>query len=222
VLHMTYHCTLLTNYFSHTTNRNSEMPPLPPNNRMLRLVVFDLDYTVWQPEMYQLYNGPRLVPAPKNLSARVLNEAATNVEGEILVDKDKTPIRVFEGASYALQEINRLRSEGHDIRAAVASRTDEPDWAHICMKHLLLSDGTTLKDCFDDRIVIDCWKSKTHHLTRLQQQTGVALEEMCFFDNEHWNIECVRKIGVHSVYTPDGMTRGAWKEALKAFGMTDW
>jgi hypothetical protein len=69
-----------------------------------------------EPEMYQLYNGPRLVPAPKNLSSRVLNEAATNVEGEILVDTDKTPIRIFEGASYAsLQEINRLQSEGHDI-----------------------------------------------------------------------------------------------------------
>jgi Acid Phosphatase len=50
----------------------------------------------------------------------------------------------------------------------------------------------------------------------------MTLEEMCFFNNEHWNIDCVRKIGVHSVYTPDGMTRGAWKEARKAFRMVDW
>ena len=191
-------------------------------SRILRLVVFDLDYTVWQPEMYQLDGSPKLVPAPKHISGRVLQEATTNQEGHILVDKSKTPITVFEGAAHALQEINRLRDEGHDIQAAVASRTDEPKWAHICMKHLLLQDGTTLKECFEDRIEIDCRNDKTHHLKRLQKQTGIPLEHMCFFDNEHWNIDCVRKIGVESIYTPDGMTRGAWKAALKVIEMHDW
>lgn len=192
------------------------------NNGILRLVVFDLDYTVWQPEMYELMGSPRLVRAPRDLCPRIRQEATTSSEEMILVDKERTPIRVFEGAAYALQEINRLRSDGHNIHAAVASRTDQADWAHVCMKHLQLPDGTTLSDCFQDRIEIDCMRDKTHHITRLQKKTGIALEEMCFFDNEHWNIECVRKIGVLSIYTPDGMTRGAWKDALKAFQMHDW
>lgn len=193
--------------------------------RILRLVVFDLDYTVWQPEMYQLYGSPRLVDASslKHIkSDRVLQEAQTDTKGQILVDKSGTPIRVFEGASHALMEINRLRDDGHDIHAAVASRTDEPKFAEICMRHLQLKDDATLKDCFEDRIEIDCYNDKTHHLKRLHQQTGIAYKDMCFFDNEHWNVECVRKLEVESIYTPDGMTRSAWKDALKVFGMTDW
>lgn len=50
----------------------------------------------------------------------------------ILVDKKKTPIRVFEGAAYVLQEKNRLRNDGHNIQAAVASRTDQEEWAQWC------------------------------------------------------------------------------------------
>lgn len=193
--------------------------------RILRLVVFDLDYTVWQPEMYQLSgNGPKLVDASKvkHVSGRDLQEATTKTKGKILVDGSNTPIQVFEGAAHALMEINRLREDGHDIFAAVASRTDEEKWATICMDHLQLPDGSTLKQCFDDRIEIDCYNDKTHHLRRLQKQTGVPYDQMCFFDNEYWNIECVRKIGVASIYTPDGMTRSAWKEGLKIFEMNDW
>jgi magnesium-dependent phosphatase 1 len=190
----------------------------------LRLVVFDLDYTIWQPEMYQLNGSPRLIPIPnkKIISGKVLQEAQTNVMGQILVDGDQEPIRVFEGASHALQEINRLRQEGHDISAAVASRTDEPKWAHICLKHLQLSDGTTLHQCFEDRIVIDCMHDKQYHLKRLQGMTGIKYEEMCFFDNEHWNITCVQKLGVPSFFTPHGMTRSAWTAALKHFHMQDY
>ena len=202
------------------TQYTMAMPKM--SNGILRLVVFDLDYTVWQPEMYQLYGSPRLARVPKGLCPIVRQESMTTSDDMILVDKEKTPIRVFEGAAYALQEINRLRSDGHDIHAAVASRTDQEEWAHTCMKHLQLPDGTTLSDCFQDRIEIDCMRDKTHHIRRLEKKTGIPLHEMCFFDNEHWNIECVRKIGVLSLYTPDGMTRRAWKEALKAFGMHDW
>ena len=43
---------------------------------------------------------------------------------------------------------------------------------------------------------------------------------MVFFDNEMRNITSVKKLGVKCVYTPDGMTRQAWHEALSMFGMT--
>ena len=90
------------------------------------------------------------------------------------------------------------------------------------MQYLCLEDGMSLKECFQDRVDIDCYNDKTHHLTRLQKQTGIPFEEMCFFDNEYWNIKCVMPIGVSSFYTPKGMTREAWKDALKEFGMADW
>mmetsp|Transcript_24904 Transcript_24904/g.36486 ORF Transcript_24904/g.36486 Transcript_24904/m.36486 type:complete len:195 (-) Transcript_24904:193-777(-) len=191
--------------------------------RMLRLVVFDLDFTIWQPEMYQLWGKPRLTPIKHlNLSKQTLKEAQTTDANKILTDNSKTPITVFGGAAHALMEINRLREEGHDIQAAVASRTDEPDFANTCMQHLKLDDGTTLAECFGDRIVIDCYNDKTHHLEQLRKQTDIPYDDMCFFDNEHWNIQCVQGINVHSIYTPDGMTKKAWRDALKHFEMTDW
>lgn len=65
----------------------------------LRLAVFDLDYTVWQPEMYQLYGNVRLVKADGyQLSAIEKHETKTTKDGMILTDKSGTPIRVFSGA----------------------------------------------------------------------------------------------------------------------------
>jgi hypothetical protein len=64
----------------------------------LELAVFDLDYTVWQPEMYQLYSKPQLSEPSKNTSAQIKREAKTTKEGMILVDKNGSPMRVFPGA----------------------------------------------------------------------------------------------------------------------------
>ena len=67
---------------------------------ILRLAVFDLDYTVWQPEMYQLWGKPKLVPteSTRQLSPIILQEAKTKVNGHILIDPQGSPMRVFSGA----------------------------------------------------------------------------------------------------------------------------
>ena len=65
---------------------------------MMRLAVFDLDYTVWKPEMYQLYGSPRLTQPSNRVSETVLEEARTTEHPKILVDSSGTPIRVFPGA----------------------------------------------------------------------------------------------------------------------------
>ena len=63
------------------------------------LAVFDLDYTVWQPEMYQLYSKPKFIPTPPGLSEKVLQETKTVKEGMILADSTRgSPMRVFRGA----------------------------------------------------------------------------------------------------------------------------
>ena len=79
--------------------------------RVLELVVFDLDYTIWDPEMYQLCGKPTLVDASEyNLSKKQLEESRTIHEGKILVDipsssrgryrhtYQRQPMRVFSGA----------------------------------------------------------------------------------------------------------------------------
>ena len=119
----------------------------------------------------------------------------------------------------ALCEIKRLNNDGHDIKVAVASKTDEPSWAQICMDHMVIDDGSILKDVFGDLVEIS-YGSKVGHIKRLNHKTGIPFEEMCFFDNEYWNIQDVsRALPVKCIYTPDGMTRQAWEQAKAEFGL---
>lgn len=171
----------------------------------LKLAVFDLDFTIWKPEMYQIHGPPK-----QRLKSGQ----------HIVVDRSNTEIIVFEGASFALAEINRLRQDhGMDIQAAVASRTDEPQWAHQCMDWLTANDGKTLTECFDH--VEIGFDDKKWHFQRLKRATGIDYESMVFFDNEMRNIRSVQKLGVKCIYTPDGMTKEAWFEAIEMFGIDD-
>jgi hypothetical protein len=71
---------------------------------LMKLAVFDLDYTLWRPEMYQLNGPPHLTPIEKvktrklKLSPAMLKEARTNLEDHVLVDRRGNLMRVFDGA----------------------------------------------------------------------------------------------------------------------------
>lgn len=167
----------------------------------IRLAVFDLDFTIWKPEMYEI-DGP-----PK----RKTKGGTTTV-----TDRQNTEITIFDGANYALTHINDLRENKKiDIEAAVASRTDEPEWAQKCMDWLIVDDGKSLTSCF--AFVELGFSDKKEHFKRLKKKTGIAYSSMVFFDNEMRNIVSVQELGVKCIYTPDGMTREAWHEALEAF-----
>ena len=130
---------------------------------------------------------------------------------------------MWSNRSFALREINRLREdEGLDIRAAIASKTDEPTYAKFCMTHLVIDEdkGTTLADCFDSRLVEISYGDKTNHFQRLHHKTDIPYGQMIFFDNERWNITSVSKLGVKCFYTPNGMdTNQHWINARKLFDL---
>ena len=69
-----------------------------------KLIVFDLDNTIWSPELYQLRNLQRANTTP-------------------VAGKD---VKLFEGARAALDAKSKIPG----IKFAVASRTKSVDWAH--------------------------------------------------------------------------------------------
>ena len=202
----------------------------------MQLVVFDLDFCIWQPEMYQIQGPPVLKnlksiqPKPKrkrrndvqNLAVPLPKKPNSNQKGMVVTDRNGTPIVVFDGASFALSEINRWRQQKDDsikrnIRVAIASCTNEPSYARKCMDWLVVDDGSTLASCFDCIEIRPGDKRK--HFQSLQRITGVPYEEMCFFDDYDLNINNVRTLGVKCFHTPKGMTIDIWEEALGTFDL---
>ena len=58
---------------------------------------------------------------------------------------------------------------------------------------------------------------KQRHFEQLQRKTQIPFENMCFFDDTYRNIQSVSQLGVKCVWTPKGMTRDQWDEALDLF-----
>ena len=89
-------------------------------------------------------------------------------------------------------------------RVAVASCCDEPAWARECMSKFVVAPDVTLQQVVS---LSEIHKgSKADHLRNISRDSGVALRDMVFFDNEKHNCNTVQGVGVTSVHTPRGVT----------------
>lgn len=171
-------------------------PPAPPPIRDLsqpRLVVFDLDFTLWQPELYQLSSGP---PFKASSDGCVLTARGERLD-------------LFPAARSALAELGDA-----GVPVAIASRASERDWALQIMRLLRVDSKRTVADVVGDSPVVIQGGSKTKHLRHIAHETGVPLREMIFFDNERSNIQEVEKLGVTCVYCPRGLKDGVYRDGL--------
>lgn len=170
------------------------------------LVVFDLDDTVWWPEMYMTAGNFHFEPPG---STRV-------------VDRLGEELTIHPGARVAIEEmLNRPRWRRANAQIAFASRTDEPAWAMEAMRLLRVCTDprgrdVTLEDAVDHAEVYPV-RSKTEQFHRLKEKSGVPFDEMLFFDNESRNVREVAALGVCCQYTPDGMTVEHWREGLAKY-----
>lgn len=87
--------------------------------RLPKLIAFDLDGTIWTPDMYQLWGGGAPFVADGDGSKK-------------LFDRQGAPVRLLGISSRVLQE---LKSEDRwsDTVVAWVSCTDEPEWAAECL-----------------------------------------------------------------------------------------
>ncbi|XWX01196.1 hypothetical protein V2A60_009222 [Cordyceps javanica] len=204
--------------------------PLP------RLIVFDLDYTLW-PFWVDTHPTPPL-------KANAAHTAAADRYGE--------DFAFYEDVPHILQQLPRLgagsssttssdASAAAPIKLGVASRTSATALARELLKLLHVPSAPTTGtgtgtaadssattgtaggggkarragDVFDAGMEIYPG-SKIKHFEALQKRTGVRYEDMLFFDDESRNMETER-LGLTMHLIRDGMS---WAEVEK--GVEEW
>jgi magnesium-dependent phosphatase 1 len=142
-----------------------------------KLIVFDLDYTLW-PFWVNTHVSPPLKPSPNHDST-----------------KDRFG-ETFAFYNEVASILPALRERG--IKIGVASRTMAPDLAKEMLRLLQISDGEGKKkkaiEYFDYLEIYP--GSKIAHFVKLQKQTSLRYEDMLFFDDESRNRN-VESLGVH-------------------------
>lgn len=177
--------------------------------RRPRLVVFDLDGTLWDPEMYHLWGGGGAPFKP-----------ARDNSGDV-EDRSGTIVHLLGNSRPLLADLTRA-DEWKDTQVGVASSTDEPDWAEECMQKIVVVPGDEplkMKQCIDWEVIRK--GNKRDHFRDLQRKTGVEFADMIFFDNERRNIVAVEPLGVTCVLVPRGMTTKKWDEGLRDFAVAN-
>lgn len=165
-----------------------------------RVIVWDLDGTLWSPEMYQLYGG-----AP----------FARHEESGDVRDARGEWVRLLGDARAILAALKRDKPH---IKVGVASTCDEPEWARECLRKIVVEGDAALEGHFHGDVV-EIYKAYTKevHLRAIAKKSSCALHEMMFFDNQRDNIGVAKQLGVFAVYTPHGVTNAIFEESMKKF-----
>jgi magnesium-dependent phosphatase 1 len=171
-------------------------------SKLPRVLVFDLDGCTWWPEMYHLWGGGG---SPFKALAN------GNVK-----DRAGTEVKIMADLRSILKEV-KTEAKWAGTRVAVASSCDEPSWARECIRMIKLDESLGLGDVFEPSLTEIYKSSKSAHLREISAKSNLNLSDMMFFDNEWGNCQTVAKIGVTVVYTPKGVTRQLFEEALSRF-----
>ena len=163
-----------------------------------KVVVFDLDGCLWDPEMYMLsWRGG----------------APFEPDGDAMLSQSGERVVLLGAAREILREL-RTTDDWSATKVAISSRTDEPAWAAELLDKFRVDD-MVLGDCFDAREITK--ESKSSHFRRLKEKYSCDYEDMLFFDNEYGNCREISSLGVTVAFSPDGVTGDVWAEAVAAF-----
>eukprot|EP00944_MAST-04C_sp_MAST-4C-sp1_P005800 g5800.t1 len=168
-------------------------------SKLPKLVAFDLDGTLWNPEMYQLWgSGGSPFTVDNQGTMRDCGGVQVSLIGE------------------TKQILRELQSEKwKKTKVAYVSCTDEPVWADELLRKFELGSSMTLKSVCDFEEIYKA--NKQRHFISLKDRSGCEFSEMLFFDNERGNCTQVGTLGVKCVFCPDGLTAEAWREGMLMF-----
>lgn len=158
---------------------------------MARLLVFDLDLTLWHCGR-RLWCDQLTPPLSRNADGRVFAAC-------------RTEVHLYPEVPGILED---LHASGH--RLALASRTDAPEIARELLR-LFGIDGF-----FAHRQIYP--GDKSSHFHALKEETGTPFGEMMFFDDEPRNIHSVARLGVAARLVSGGLTREHLEQVLGGAG----
>ncbi|KAK4877334.1 hypothetical protein RN001_009840 [Aquatica leii] len=152
-----------------------------------KLIVFDLDYTLWPFWMHSQVNPP----------------FSKSVSGAVLDSKGIT-IKHYEEVPKVLET---LKQKGYVL--AIASRTPKVNSAQQLIELFDWNKYFTYKEIYPGR--------KTMHFSKVRTQSGIQFDDMLFFDDELRNIYDLRSAGVVSVLVRDGVNQEIVNRGLKDY-----
>lgn len=159
--------------------------------RLPKLVVFDLDYTLW-PFWIDTHHSPPFTRRSRGNTSEI-------------VDGRGSRVPIYPDSESILQHLKSTPN----ILVACASRTGAIDYAKKLLKTLNWT-------CLFDYIEIFP-SSKISHFRNLSKATGIEFKDMLFFDDEQRNIVDVSELGVTCIHGDDGVSWNVFKNGLDVF-----
>ncbi|RUS84945.1 hypothetical protein EGW08_007307 [Elysia chlorotica] len=152
-----------------------------------KLVVFDLDYTLW-PFWVDTH-----VDAPFTMGSN----------GKVY-DAHHKHVKYYPDVPGILSQLH-----GEGIYLGIASRTSMPAEASDLTRLFNWDQFFHYRQIYPG--------CKITHFKKLHQQSGIPYEDMIFFDDEHRNIHDVSSLGVTCILVEDGVTKECLKKGMETF-----
>jgi len=176
---------------------------LPSNQRSYpKLVVFDLDWTLW----------------PLDVDTHV-DPPFQRTPSQNVIDRCGRIVDLFPATRRVLKEL-----KANNVPIAFASRTTDPEAAEALLKTFLLYEDKhnnhnspdsdiTLWDCLASRDHFQAYPSrggraKTKHFSEIMKAhtriNPIEFKDILFFDDAEDNIEVATEAGIHAIYLERG------------------
>lgn len=165
---------------------NASTLPVP------KLIVFDLDYTLW----------------PFWCDTHVSTPLRPSQQGDIVLDKSGDQFGFYRDVPEIFREIRNHP----EMQICAASRTGSPRIAQSLLSMLKIDNEPS-----STYFAFTAWGtgSKVRHFQELHLHTLVPYHDMLFFDDEIRNCDVERKLGVPFVKVTSGMTLQLFHEGIE-------